>query len=849
MDLFNAAKAGRRQCLLISGGPGTGKTALTETFARTLATTADSPLPLVVHGHCFEQFGTSEPYMPVWEAIGRAAQQCTFPKISALLEMRNAAQTSTATHASPTAPDAPSTPIGPRADRMLREMSEAIESMAAQVPVLLAFEDIQWADHSTIDLISALAGRSVPANLMVIATYRPAEIAIRENPIRQAVERMHTAGRCRELSLGCLNEDDVNRFLTLRFPGCKYPNEFARRLHQRTEGCPLFLVHVADDLVDHGVFMKQDSDWQLAGCEDPAATQAEIPAWLAVLDTQIPRTLRAMIESHVECLEPDARNVIEAAAVAGVEFSAAAVAAAIGADVVDAERVCEALARQHRFLEHRGVEEWPDGVISTHYRFVHELYHNVVYEQVPIARRVQLHETVGLRIEAAWGSRAPEEAANLAMHFETARNWLRAVQYLRNAAHAAGRQYAHREAVHYLRRALAATSRLETSDRQRYELEVLNALGVNLQVTRGFASPEVEEIQSRAHALCVARFQKSGGDTATSFPVLWGIWLFHKVRSNLETAGEMAGHLLTMAQDNPAYLLQAHQAMCVTHLCKGDPLTTCHHMEKAAALYDPLRHAGNGQMFGQDPGVSTLAFGSIALWILGRPQDALQASERSIALARRLRQPSSMALAMHFSAMLHQLRGDAEQTARWAQDTITLSEQEGFSFWRAGALILRGWSGAARGYATESAEAGIGDICRGIDAWLATGSRTYHTYYLGLLADALQRTGRAAEAQQTLEEALLGVRNLGEALYEAELHRLKGRGILLLSPQDPCPSTAQACFVKAITTARLQTARLFEERAASDLARLLGRNAPRNLRQPPAPEAARDRSAIAGALA
>src|SRR5688500_20216030 len=99
----------------------------------------------------------------------------------------------------------------------------------------------------------------------------------------------------------------------------------------------------------------------------------------------------------------------------------------------------------------------------------------------------------------------------------------------------------------------------------------------------------------------------------------------------------MCPQLLTIAResDEPALMLQAHQAMCETHLCLGAPEVTSDHMEQAAAIYDPSRHAANTESYGQDPCVASTAFGAVALWLLGRPAEALAASERSLALDRK----------------------------------------------------------------------------------------------------------------------------------------------------------------------------------------------------------------------
>ena len=412
-------------------------------------------------------------------------------------------------------------------------------------------------------------------------------------------------------------------------------------------------------------------------------------------------------------------------------------------------------------------------------------------------------------MEAAWGERAPEVAAELATHFERGRDWSRAVHYLRRAADAATRQYAHREAVDYLRRAQAAMTHLSDEQRREHELGLLMSLGMNLQITRGCAAPEVEEIHARAYELCRAAPEGE----RSRFPVLWGIWVFHKVRSDLSRARELATELLHMARaaNDDALMLQAHQAMSVTALCSGDPRTTIAHMEQAEAIYDVARHAANATEFGQDPGVACLAFGAVAAQLCGDDRRAMTASNRALASARASQQPSSLALALHFAAILSQLRGDAAETRKYAEQCIALAVEEGFSFWYAGSTVLHGWALATDG---EGDDAGIDEIRRGVSDWLATGSRTYHTYYLGLLADALLTRGKVEQALAVVDDAIEAAATL-EGLYEAELHRL--RGYCLLKTLGNHSADARRAFHEASLIARQQGATTLESRAATHL--------------------------------
>jgi DNA-binding winged helix-turn-helix (wHTH) protein/predicted ATPase len=730
-ECFAAASNGHRQLVFATGDPGSGKTALIEAFARRCGAS-------IAIGHCFEQFGTSEPYLPVWEALSRLGRERRSAALGLLLARHAGSSPTGAAAALPTSSTEPRS----ASDRMLRELADAIEGLAADAPLVLVLEDLHWADYSTIDLISALARRQSGARLLLIGTYRPGEVMSRQHPLGAVQRDLLARGLCSELKLSSLDESAVAQYLALRVGGAESSADLARRLHQRTGGHALFLVGLVDDLVERG----------------PGAVEA------------VPENVRAMLESHLARLGPAERQVLEAAAVAGVEFSAAAVAGALSDDLVEVEQICESLARRHRFLEPCGTAEWPDGTLASQYRFLHELYHNVVYASIPVARQARMHQCLGVRLESAWTSLPGENTAELAVHFEKGRDWRRAVRHLHHAAERATQQYAHREAIDYLRRALAVLDRLPADERARIELTLVKCLAVHLQVTQGFAAPEVRQLHERAHELCRTA---AGEDPRTVFKVLWGIWLYHKVRSELREAKALAEHLLMLAGElnDAGALLQAYQSMSVTALCLGELDVTREQMHLAAAIYDPALHAANSQDFGQDPGVATHAFGAVACYLLGDEPSALAVSERALALARQLGQPSSLALALHFAAMLHQMRGDAGAAHRLAQSSIELSAWEGFSFWHAGGTVLRGWATAVLGELDQGAE----EIRKGIEAWLATGSRTYHTYHLGLLADVLLRQGRSADALGVLEEAIAAARSMPEGLYEAELHRLRDR--------------------------------------------------------------------------
>ena len=175
-----------------------------------------------------------------------------------------------------------------------------------------------------------------------------------------------------------------------------------------------------------------------------------VPGGLEAVAMELPESLWHLIEQQLGQLSPEDRRVVEAASVAGVEFSAAAVSAGVNSEGIDVEERCAALARREQFLQARGTVEWPDGTVAARYGFIHAVYQEGVYERVPAGRRVSLHQRIGARQEAGYGAQAWEIAAELAVHFERGRDTPRAVQYLWQAGRKALQRSAHQEAIAHL---------------------------------------------------------------------------------------------------------------------------------------------------------------------------------------------------------------------------------------------------------------------------------------------------------------------------------------------------------------------------------------------------------------
>ena len=789
------ADAGHGGFICVTGEPGIGKTTLVEDFLDELS--VFHPECLIARGRCSERLAGTEAYLPVLDALGdllRSENSGSAARLMKIIAPSWYAQVGNFTQ--PFSPESAKEPSRAGSQQaLLREFSGLLEEASRLGPVVLFFDDVHWADVSTVDLLAHLGRLCSGMRVLTILTYRPTELLLGPHPFHRVRQELQTRGTCTELAVSFLGRRDVEHYLALAFPAHNFPKDFAELIFARTEGSPLFMADLLGDLRERGVIAEAGSFWRLA---------QDLPD----LQQELPESVRSMIERKLDRLDADDRRLLAAASVQGSEFDSAVIAEALGRDPADVEERLQELDQIHGLVRRLRESEFPDRTLTVRYAFVHILYQQALYHDLQPSRRAALASALAAALEHRQ-EEGNSAAAELACLYEVGRDFKRSARQFHLAARNAARVFAHREAVALAYRGLRLLEALpESRERSALELPLQTFLGMQLQVTDGFAASKAKQVYLRAYELC-----RDTPDPAPLFPVLWGLWLYSKVRSELNKAHEMANELQQLAKNlrDPDLALQAHQALGMTAFCQGRPADAVQHVEQVTALYNPDRHRTHSFMFGQDPAVICKAYGAVSLWLLGYADQAQRQSEEALAMSREI-SPSSQSVALHFGAMLHQLRRNGSRVRAYAEESRSISAEHGFSFWFAGASVLTGWALSDEGQ-VEGAEM----LREGLSDWRATDSVTYQTYFLGLLAEVLAGQGECAEGLEVLAEALDLVQKTGEQLYEAELHRLRGE-LLIKSGESPAESVR--CFEEALEIARRQQALSLELRAAFSMARL-----------------------------
>ena len=792
---------GDRQIAFVTGEPGIGKTALVTAFLQQVGQSSEC---WIGEGQCIEHYGAGEPYLPLFGALH---QVCRAPGRSRLREILGQYAPSWLVQM-PGLLDAATLETlarrtqGATRDRMLREMAEAVEAVTAEQPVVVLLEDLHWSDHATVDLLSFLARRHQTARLLVIGTYRPADVVAREHPVASVKDDLALRGLCRDLPLGRLSGADVGRYLAEALPGHRVPDGLVSRLHERTSGNPLFLVNVVQDWITQGVLVEVDGHWELGKDVEEAAHG-------------VPRSVRQLIDRQLMRLSAEDQRLLGAASVAGEEFSEALVAEE-GAG--ESEERCEALVRQH-ILRSRGTMEWPDGTLAGRYAFTHALYQEVLYERVPAGRRVQLHRRIARRLEAAFGAHTEDVAPELAAHFERGQEFEQAVPYLEKAARRVLRRSAPQQAVQHLERALGMLQALpDTVERSRRELSLLTTLGQAQNAINGYAAPDVERAYRRARQLC-----EQIGLSRELAPVLFGLWGVHLLRAEHRAARDVADELqklVRQGEQDVGLQMLAHGAMGATMLWTGEIADARAELEREIALYDPQRHRSRFS-YGVDPWVASHGYAALALWLLGFVDQSAQASEEAVVYARELGHPLSIAFSLHFGASLFIARREPRAVEQRAEALIALSSDLGLAFWGNQGTVARGQALIQRGHSAE----GLAQVQGVLDTWSTLGKALNRPNYLAAMAEAYAGMGQVERGIDILDAAQAEIVRTGERWWEPEIHRLKGDLILKSRSVGgrhklQAWAQAEACLQRAVEVARRQGARSLELRAAVSLSRL-----------------------------
>jgi DNA-binding winged helix-turn-helix (wHTH) protein/tetratricopeptide (TPR) repeat protein len=784
---FTKVLAGERRLVFVAGEPGIGKTALVDAFVESVVTRA-----IVARGHCVEQFGSREAYLPVLSALASICRGPSGERATALLSRY-----------APTwllqipglVSDAEIEAIQRRVGaatqaRMLRELGDALEALSVEQPVVLAFEDLHWSDHSTADVIALLGQRRDSARLMVIGTTRPAELLAPSHPLNKISRELAARGYADVVLPGAFDEEGTAQYLSTRFPRHQFPPELARTVHAITGGRPLFVVALSGDLETKRLIVEEGGHFRLRASLEEVARQR-------------PESVTQLIDIQMDRLSGPEQRVLEAGSVVGLAFTVGLVAAVLEQKDEDVEDLCHGLARRRSFLHQVGIEEWPDGTTQTRFALTHSLFQHVASERSTPARKRGWHRRIAARLEVGYGDRAEEVASELAAHLDRAGEYDRAARWYAIAAERASKRYVSMEGIDQLRRALSLIEKVPSSpERDRLELRLLRDLAPMI-----LAQPHVEDVDHVALSARAVEIAERAGTRAELAHALSGLGFAHRVRAQFKEAEELDRRLVALDafQEDAELQLSATVGRATTAYWQGDLTAARETFEAALCGYEQAGIAGSTYQ----SGAVALTYLAEIAWLLGHPKEATVAAERAVTLGRASSFPTTFVFTLMTAARISWLLGDAEGVLEPTEAALSVSEEYGERVFEGELLIVRACARAALGQGLVSPDE-IHDA-----EWPQRRIEVGRARTQPLLAALWARANRPDRALACITEGLDLARARGIRVWEPELLRLKGE---LLRASDE--GAAETCFLEAFELSRARGARSLELRAATSLCRL-----------------------------
>lgn len=773
---FDALGSGGRM-VSVSGDAGMGKTTFVEDFLAGLAGTG----VWVARGRSSERLAATDAFAPLLDALDDLRRNDS--EAGRLLE-----STAPAWHAQ-VVMGVESQPASQ--ERLRRELAAFFEQLARGKPVVLFLDDLHWADASTCDLLVYLGKRTRSIPVLVAATYRPGAVLAPGHPFLTAKLELEVAGLCEEIPLSFLTREDVAQYLDTHLPGHALPSEFGGVVWERTEGHPLFLADLIRYLASGRMVAREGGKWALQCSLDE-------------IRRIFPAGAHAMIGKKLADLAEADRGILLCGAVQGMQFDSAVVAQVLARDPVWVEERLSVLERVHRLVGVVGEQDQPGVPLSMRYRFAHVYYQNALYALLTPSRRAADSLAVARAVACLFGERGGK-AAELAVLYESGRDYGNAAQHFLRAGRNAARVFAYPEAALLCERGLSALAALpESRERDEQELLYRLTLGMALMSTRGYAAPEVEQTYRRARELCVKLKANR-----RLVPVLWAIHTCltnaGRLREALEIAHEMRRAAESLGRQEA--LIESFHALGTTLGFMGRLAEARQNLERIFEIVPAAQHEFRGSLYVLDPLVTSLSMLARVVVLMGEVERGMGMAREAVELAGRLAHPHSLAYATYCLGWIATMAGQHETACAQLEVAMGLAETHQFPLIVEWGRVVRGSTLVHMGRNRE----GIAQMRLSLERQDAMGAQLERPYCLALLAEALLAGGGGEEALALCDRALALAERTGGLDYQAETRRLRGLALRVCYGETR-GAEADGEFEAGRALARESGARLIETR-------------------------------------
>jgi class 3 adenylate cyclase/tetratricopeptide (TPR) repeat protein len=659
-----------------------------------------------------------------------------------------------------------------------RVLVNVLKAAAGTQTSLMLFEDLHWADPSSLEVLNMLISQLGDVSMLAVLTSRPEF---------QATWAEHSY--VSTLNLARLSVAQSSALIAKLVNGKTLPENLAARIVAKTDGVPLFVEELTKAILESGDLIDEGDRYAYSG--SPSSVS-------------IPETLRDSLTARLDRVAA-VKQVAQVGAIIGREFSYELLAAL---ELMPDAALARALSRltESELAFNRGT------IPNAFYTFKHALVQDAAYDSLLKTQRQPLHAKIAKALAARWPETADTQPELLAHHFTEAGLAEDAIPLWRRAGELAMQAFALPEAVTHLSKGMSLLETLPaTPARDAIELSLRTSLAPAVIAQRGWGHAQVGRTLEPAWRLAESLAHRAG-----YLPILNALWVHYMCMDRLDISLQWAQKILSTgdAVHDDSLEIVGHRAMSATYYWMGDFISARKHGDIVQSSYDFQRHSHIAQLTNSDPLTGEGIYRTQYLWILGYPDQAVVASDAKDQHARRRNHPFDLAFALTLGAQVFDFRCEPDELLRRTEEGERVGREHGVALmWEVMAEISRSivWLRSGR------IDAGVRRLDKAIERIAATGHRIWIWYLRALEAEGLALTGDFAGARSLIDESVRRIQSGEERAHFAEVLRLKG-WILI---QQGHTAEAEAVLRAAIDVARTQKAKSWELRSATTLARLL----------------------------
>ena len=663
----------------------------------------------------------------------------------------------------------------------LRAVAELAASASRTQPMLLIFEDVHWADASTLELLSLLHQASASeSRFLLLISYRPEFTPTWTGPTVSRIE------------LTRLNSDDVRSVVLTVTHAKPLPARVMAAIVQQTDGVPLFVEELTRTVLESGLLHETADGYEM--------TMPDMPL-------VVPNTLRDSLMARLDRLSP-VKEVAQIGACIGREFAFDLLASV---STLGPSELREALSQldKAQLIHERDAQ---------HYAFKHALVRDAAYDSLLKARRLLIHAKLADVIESQFPALAQAEPETLAHHHLHAGQTDKAVPLLILAGNNSMNRMALQEAIAYLQHALEAIASLpQSAQRDSLELQARSLLAGAWTTLGGWFHPKVPETLSLARPIA-QRLQHAESLTMIGFGL--GNHLLTTGSVSESVTAFKALEFEIAAYEQPAMSVIAKTGLVSAGFWNGQITETLQRAREVKSAYVAERDQAWIRYTGHDPYAVSTMYESCALWIAGYPDTAVQMTFEAERVARAHNSPFDIGFAL--SAGIYPLcfNGERELLKSRAEEGFAYGEQSGLVlFSQFYAAFFRGMLALNYGEFDASIAHCSGFLAAANTMGVGLPLANCH----GVIAQSFAQSARPGQAREHIDTALARVASSGERFFEPELLRINGTICELEGRAD----AAESAYRDAIACAQKQGARSWELRASTSYATLLAQRGQR----------------------